>query len=475
VSDHPPESTGPAQAGSGQPDPPRSLSEILEELALISHAQRGDASAMRGAVSELTRALARLFEMIRADRADQRTRIAELELALQLAHTRIHELEAGEIPDAEAAPDPSDFDQLRDAAERLRKRTAQLVKQSSTPAEEREHPGFAEAVSADAAGEPPAVPNEPSVVVPDAPLHGAEIAAAVDAAARAAEDERLAAAREAVERSLAEDERAAAEAAASSDEPEQVPPTDLPHQPVHDEPFGPPGILRVFPGAVLRPNQDEDLDIESELIFDEATPLRAAAQAPRPVDESIEPMPDWSEAQEPAAVGSGDEREDIAAQDELPTELAGEKPSPVIPAAPRPEPVAVLPRPARKRRGLRRRKIDARKLRGVEPAAALRAMVSAVDTLWTAGNPLDLVIALTDGGALRISGGDRGPLQVADVEPGIGARCTITATRDQIVPLFGRLELTADQSAPLIHGSRRDADLLVGWIDRAQRLAAEPL
>ncbi len=102
-------------------------------------------------------------------------------------------------------------------------------------------------------------------------------------------------------------------------------------------------------------------------------------------------------------------------------------------------------------------------------------MVGAVDQLWTAGCAIDLVIAFTDGGALKVSGGDRTPLRVEEVEPGTPARCTITATRRQLVPLFGRLELTGEESAPLIHGSRRDADLLAGWIDRAQRLPVSPL
>ena len=102
-------------------------------------------------------------------------------------------------------------------------------------------------------------------------------------------------------------------------------------------------------------------------------------------------------------------------------------------------------------------------------------MVGAINPLWTAGCNLDLVLALTDGSTLRVAGGDTSPLRVEDVEPGTRARTTITATREQLVPLFGRLELTSEQSAPLIHGSRRDADLLVGWIDRAQKLEVEPL
>lgn len=149
-------------------------------------------------------------------------------------------------------------------------------------------------------------------------------------------------------------------------------------------------------------------------------------------------------------------------------------PKPVI--ADRPAPIVVEPRVARRRKGrLRRRRIDARKLAAVEPASALRAMVSSIDHVWTAGHSVDLVVALTDGGTLHVYGGDRDPLTVADVKPGTSARATVTVASAQVVPLFGRLDLTDEQSAPLIHGSRRDADLLVGWIDRAQRLEAQPL
>ncbi len=102
-------------------------------------------------------------------------------------------------------------------------------------------------------------------------------------------------------------------------------------------------------------------------------------------------------------------------------------------------------------------------------------MVAAIDPLWTAGCPIDIVVALTDGGAIQVRGGDHDPLTVREVRPGTSARCTVTATRSQVVPLFGRLAVDGEPSTPLIHGSRRDADLLVGWLDRAQRLPVRPL
>lgn len=417
---------------------------------------------MRGAVSELSRALARLFEMIRADRAAQHTRIAELEQALAEAQAHVRELEAGGAiaagePEHPAAPSPTDFDALRGAAERLRLRTEQLVRQAGTPAEE-------------AARE-------------------AEARAEADAE-RAAEDERIEAARLAVEASLAEEEADAARRAAM----EGSPALDLPSRPVHDEPYGEPGILRVFPGAVLRPRPD-DLDVESELGFDELAPRQMAARHAVPTisDEPAEVArhglrtstdADAADAHlaGPEANGNGPDANGDGAGAEASGDAGGglatvTKPAePATATVPRPEPIPVTPRAARKRKGLlKRRRIDARKLTGVDPAAALRALVSAVDQLWTAGTPLDLVIALTDGGALRVSGGDREPLQVSEVEPGTPARSTVTATSAQLVPLFGRLELTDEQSVPLIHGARRDADLLVGWIDRAQRLPVEPL
>lgn len=411
------------------PDAPaRSLSEILEELATLSHAHQGEASAMRGAVSELSRALARLFEMIRADRSEQRDRIAELERALATAQARVQELETGEP--AAAGPAANDFDQLREAAERLRRRTEQIVQEAGTPADE----------------------------------------------ARREEEARVEAARSAVQASLAEDDAGAVEH-------EERVSTPMPSRPIHDEPFGAPGILRIFPGAVLRGDDTEDdIDVESDLGLGDV-PRKAIAQGV-----PAAPEPTWAqpEAVEPEHALDSEialEMEVDALEEAHPATDALSNAAETEAAAPptpqlvrRPDPISVAPRPARKRRAaLRRRRIDARKLAGVDPGAALRAMVGAIDPIWTAGCPLDLVVALTDGGALKIAGGDLEPLRVEEIEPGAPARTTVTATSDQIVPLFGRLSLSDERSAPLIHGSRRDADLLVGWIDRAQRLSAEPL
>ncbi|MDO9356071.1 MAG: hypothetical protein Q7T55_20400 [Solirubrobacteraceae bacterium] len=391
----PPHEPGSVTPESGATEAPgRSLSEILEELAQISHAQQGEASAMRGAVSELSRALARLFEMIRADRASQHTRIAELEEALAHAESRIRELEtdgATGLPDA--PPSAGDFDALRGAAER-------------------------------------------------------------------------------------------------------------PAAPAHDEPFGRPGILRVFPGAVLPSNDPPDLDVESDLIgFDDRELRQAVAQHAVP---TLSPPPaeprtsDLDGAPDRAAeVADGGSSESAAStKPETSTSTNGDRPTVVAdleddepseptlapPTIPKPAvteraaPIPIEPRPARKRKGrLRRRRIDARKLATVDPASALRAMVSSIDNVWTHGDSVDLVVALTDGGTLHIFGGNLDPITVSDVKPGTPARATVTVASAQVVPLFGRLDLTDEQSAPLIHGSRRDADLLVGWIDRAQRLEAQPL
>lgn len=209
-------------------------------------------------------------------------------------------------------------------------------------------------------------------------------------------------------------------------------------------------VLKVFPGSPEPLRRAAELAVESEL----------------DVAEPRDPFDDLELAEDLASI----EPPDASAPPAQPARVAGD-------AEPRrtPEPIAITPRDARRRKKLRRRKIDARKLQGVEPTTALRAMVGAINPLWTAGCNLDLVIALTDGSTLRVAGGDTAPLRVEDVEPGTRARTTITATREQLVPLFGRLELTSEQSAPLIHGSRRDADLLVGWIDRAQKLEVEPL
>lgn len=351
---------------------------------------------MRGAVAELSGVLVELFEMVRTDRAEQRVRIDELQAQLVTAHLRLAELEArgASGSPAVAAADPTDFDQLRLAAERLRQRTAELMQQTPTPAEVAEAQAEVEA----------------------------EVAAA---------------------------------------------PSPTP------EPFGKPGILRVFPGAFAPAEAAREIDVESDLEWEDEEPLRRVAVQPAPVAPApvapapVEPAAPDAASSEQTTADAASETEPAAAQ---PAAGSG---APRVAAA---EPIELGPRPARKRHaGLRRRRIDARKLAGVDPAAALRAMVSAIDEVWTAGCRIDLVVALTDGGAMHVSGGDTAPLQVVDVEHGTSARTTVTATTAQVVPLFGRLDLTDAQSAPLIHGERRDADLLVGWIDRAQRLAAEPL
>lgn len=401
VSDRPTEPADRSAPEQGE-RPDRSLSEILEELALLSHAQQGEASEMRSAVSELSRALARLFEMIRTDRREQHGRIAQLERELEAAREQLAALGVEPL----VPPAPNDFDQLRAAAERLRIRTEQLVRDAALPGEEAAEEPEAEAV---AAPSPPAAEPE----TPERP---------------------------------------------DAQEPEEE--TGL--APLVDA-----GVLRVLPGAADAP-VDSDLDVESELPLAKeqaiAVPVRETPTKTA-VDETAEPGETAAEA-EPGAETS---------------EAAGAAPSaqpePEAPtSAVRPEPIPIGPRAARKRRlGARRRRFDARKLTDVEPTSALGSMVGAIPQLWTAGCPVDLVIAFTDGGAVRVAGGDRAPLRVEEVEPGTPARCTITATRRQLVPLFGRLELTGEESAPLIHGSRRDADLLVGWFDRAQRLAVDAL
>lgn len=404
MSDRPTEPVDPTTPEQGE-RPDRSLSEILEELALLSHAQQGEASEMRSAVSELSRALARLFEMIRTDRREQHGRIAQLERELEAAREQLAALGVEPL----VPPAPNDFDQLRAAAERLRIRTQQLVRDAELPADE--------PVTDAPAPAPPRADDEE---------HDAELGA--------------------------------------SGEPE------APLAPVVEA-----GVLRVLPGAAADP-VDADLEVESEL------PLareQAVAVPVRPADEDAAPAEVADRGAVPSGgEASGDDRPgseptpEAVVEDDAPTPAA-EQPAPT---AARPEPIAIAPRPERKRRfSARRRRLDARKLTDVEPTAALGSMVGAVQQLWTAGCPLDLVIAFTDGGAVLVTGGDRAPLRVEEVEPGTPARCTITATRRQLVPLFGRLELTDAESAPLIHGSRRDADLLVGWFDRAQRLSPEPL
>lgn len=370
--------------------PDRSLSEILEELALLSHAQQGEASEMRSAVSELSRALARLFEMIRTDRREQHTRIAQLERELEAAREQLAALGIEPL----VPPAPNDFDQLRAAAERLRIRTEQLVRDAALPE-----------------SEPTADASEPADEATAPPDHAGDDA-----------------------------------------EGELAPVVEA-------------GVLRVLPGAADAP-VDTDLDVESDLPLarEQAVAEAPLPSAPRPTE--VAP-PEEPPTEEPPTDAEPAPEQPAPAEHPAPAE----QPEPV-----RPEPIAIEPRPARKRRlRPRRRRFDARKLTDVEPTAALGSMVGTIPQLWTAGCGVDLVIAFTDGGAVRVAGGDRSPLRVEEVEPGTPARCTITATRRQLVPLFGRLELTGDESAPLVHGSRRDADLLVGWFDRAQRLPVEPL
>ncbi|MBO9533430.1 MAG: hypothetical protein J7513_10695 [Solirubrobacteraceae bacterium] len=393
--------------------PARSLSEILTELAQLSQSQQGDASEMRSAVSELSRSLARLFEMIRTDRHEQRARIAQLERELTAMRLQLAELGVEPAP----APAPNDFDQLRAAAERLRLRTQQLVQDAGTP------PADPEAETPEEAGEP---------------LVGSGLGPGAPAS---------------------RDDGSATEADETVDEPDEPTarePTPLPE-------VGVP-VLRVIDGDVpsapapVKPEVEVEAEPEIEAGSGDSPELDVETDLPLAQEEAL-PVPPARAADRAPAV-----------------EEAEEAKPPVAASVRRPEPVPVAPRPATKRRkGMRRRRVDARKLTGVEPTAALGSMLGAVNQLWTAGCPVNLVIAFTDGGAVRIVGGDRVPLRLEEVEPGTSARCTVTATRRQLIPLFGRLELTDEDSAPLIHGSRRDADLLVGWFDRAQRLPVAPL
>ncbi len=315
---------------------------------------------MRSAVSELSRALAHLFEMVRAERQSQRVKISALERDLHAAREQLAAL--GVEP--QAAPAPNDFDQLRAAAERLRLRTEQLVRDAHLSSPVPTPPNEDETVASPAQADAPVVDGAPALRV------------------------------------LGESPRSAVavESELAVDEPEQEP---------------------------ARP---EAKAAEAVAVPVARTPAPAAPEPPaRPATRT------------------------------------------------RTEPVAAQPAAEARRGRLRRRRIDARKLRAVEPVAALTTMVAAIDPLWTAGCPIDLVVALTDGGAIQVRGGDHDPLTVREVRPGTSARCTVTATRSQVVPLFGRLAVDGEPSTPLIHGSRRDADLLVGWLDRAQRLPVRPL
>lgn len=400
-------------AGDSNPgdEAPRDLAAILRDLEALSGQQQGAHAELRFAVSELSRSLATLLETIRTERAQQHAKIADLQAQLARAEARLAEL--GDVP---AGPAADDFDQLRAAAEQLRQRTEALMREAMEsgplPPEDEDASELAE---------------EPAVRAREAAAAQTPEVPEAQASAEAGDASPL-------------------DASDGDDELEGNGLAEVAELP----PRG--AVLKVFPGSPEPLRRAAELAVESELDvaeqrdpfeeFELADDLTSVELPGEPVARSQRPARASAEAEEPRRT---------------------------------PEPIAVTPRDARRRKKLRRRKIDARKLQGVEPTTALRAMVGAINPLWTAGCNLDLVLALTDGSTLRVAGGDTSPLRVEDVEPGTRARTTITATREQLVPLFGRLELTSEQSAPLIHGSRRDADLLVGWIDRAQKLEVEPL
>lgn len=398
------------------PEAPRDLSTILSDLETLSSAQLGAHAELRLAVSELSRSLAGLFETVRTERADQRVRIAELEAELARAQAKLTEL------GQPVGPAADDFDQLRAAAEQLRARTESLVKEAMQ-------------AGGPPAGEEPVAAEESTS--PEQP-RAQQLAQAV------------------AERAVAAPKLPELEPDEDEDEKED----ELPRQ----------AVLTVFPGTVApsRPTEvpsfdqggglaravtgERDLEVESDLDLDPAfldPPEAIAVALPVPAEASDERAPEVS--------------------------APSPRQAPAVNDRGAPEPIVLSPKPETKRKRFRRRRIDARKLSGVEPTAALRAMVDAVEPVWTAGCSIDLIVALTDGATLRVCGGDTELLRVEDVRPGTSARTTVTTTRDQLVPLFGRLALTDEQSAPLIHGSRRDADLLVAWIDRAQRLQPQPL
>lgn len=468
--DRPTDNPGPPSGG----DPEKTLHDLLAALANVGEARGpGEAPHTPGSpersaagagghgpsdpspLDELRLALDRLFDLVRTERAEARAEIAELEAALATANARIRQLEAGEPLEAPAPP-PNDFNQLREAAERLRQRTQELFRDAgAVPQGVGEHPDDAEAAAvtpAEAIAQITAIPSD----------HASDAAAPDEADADSSGD------------------------AADTGETEKAEIASI-------EAFTKPTVLRVFPGPA-GPEDDPELDVESDLGIeddmlepqieeDDAPPAeqRVTAAAEAPVVGSLPVEDELPDAGDDRTGGASDD----AAQD---ADAHAAAPADAHPAADRAaaedhvspadraEPIEIAPRPARKRRaGLRRRRIDARKLEDVDPATALRAMVTSIDEVWTANVTLDLAIALTDGGTLKVTGGHNRPLAVNWVEPGTPARSTVTATTSQLVPLFGRLELTGDQSAPLIHGPRRDADLLVGWIDRAQRLSPEPL
>jgi len=140
------------------------------------------------------------------------------------------------------------------------------------------------------------------------------------------------------------------------------------------------------------------------------------------------------------------------------------------------EPLLIGPRPPR-RRGLsfRRRKLDARQLREVAAPFALRAMVAEIDPLWTAGETVDIVIALRDGSALAVRGGSGAAVVVHDAEADEPADARLVMDSHQVVQLLGRLICPVGDHVMELHGDRTQVDALVGWLDRAQRLQPQPL
>ncbi len=116
---------------------------------------------MRSAVSELSRALAHLFEMVRAERQSQRVKISALERDLHAAREQLAAL--GVEP--QAAPAPNDFDQLRAAAERLRLRTEQLVRDAHLSSPVPTPPNEDETVASPAQADAPVVDGAPALRV----------------------------------------------------------------------------------------------------------------------------------------------------------------------------------------------------------------------------------------------------------------------------------------------------------------------
>lgn len=358
----------PTRAPAGPPAAEgRTLAAIVDELAQLSSERRGEVGVMRDAVIELSHAVARLLEMVREDRVEQRERVAALEAEIATLRGHLEQArEAGFRPHEEEPLSGSDFDRLRIAAEELRASTERLVRDSA---------------ASRAAGPSP-------------------------------------------------DEASPAREA----EAEQAPPA---------------AVLRVFPGTGA---------IEGPSLAEQEAAEQAVAAAAEPVDET---RPGGAD---------GDDGDDAATNEHVP-----EPPAAVALAR---QVVTISPRPGRRRGlALRRRRIDARRLTGIEPAAALRTLLGGVDPRWTAGRKVHLTLALTDGETLEITGGDGEALTLREIA-GDGAKTpdsVIVASSGQLVPLFGRLALTGAEPAPELRGPRRDADLVVGWIDRAQRLEPAPL